>query len=123
MLPIPLLLCLTVLTLPAAPPPPVVDRSVAVMGVEKSLALVVGSALADEVRQTGAFSRVISTAEVEALIGLEARRQMLDCDNGSCMADLAGAMGVRFVLMGSLARLTTGPTRWPRGIPDRMAAC
>jgi len=58
---------------------------------------------------------VTTSSDIAALLGVEAQRQLLDCDAGSssCLADIGGALGVDFVIamqVGRLesARLVTG---------------
>lgn len=49
--------------------------------------------------------RVISPSEVSALLGMERQRQLLGCgDQGSCLAELAGALGADGVVVGNLGR-------------------
>lgn len=74
-------------------------------GVEPSTADVVSDNLLDQMRRSHAFSRVVSAKEIEALMGLEQKKQLLSCSSESCMAELAGALGVDFLMQGSLARL------------------
>lgn len=53
--------------------------------------------------------RVTSARDVEALLGLERQRQLLGCGaDSSCVAELAGALGVDFVLSGSVVRSESG---------------
>lgn len=49
---------------------------------------------------------MISTKEVQSLLGLERQKQMLGCgEQGSCLAELAGALGAKLVLSGTVGRL------------------
>jgi hypothetical protein len=51
---------------------------------------------------------VTSPRAVTTLLGLERQRQLLGCsDESSCIAELAGALGVESVLMGDLAKVGT----------------
>jgi hypothetical protein len=49
----------------------------------------------------------MSSNDIGALLGVERQKQLLGCsdDKGSCLTELAGAAGARFVLSGSLAKL------------------
>lgn len=50
--------------------------------------------------------RVISAAEVQALVGVERQRQLLGCSEGSssCLTELAGALGADGVISGSIGK-------------------
>jgi hypothetical protein len=75
-------------------------------GVEVSLSGPFTDAITAEVQARGYFD-VISSRDIQALLGVERQRQLLGCadDAQSCMAELSGALGARFVLTGSLAKL------------------
>jgi len=75
-------------------------------GVEASLTGPFTDALTAEVQARGYFE-VISSRDIQTLLGLERQKQLLGCadDAQSCMAELSGALGARFVLTGSLAKL------------------
>lgn len=49
--------------------------------------------------------RVITTSDVRRMSDLEAARSLLGCDDTSCLAELAGDFGARYVLYGSVASL------------------
>ncbi len=59
----------------------------------------------EELRETQAFSRVVTSAEMEAVLGLERQKQLLSCDQQSCMTELAGALGVDYLIIGTVGRL------------------
>jgi hypothetical protein len=48
--------------------------------------------------------KVLAERDIAQLIGLERQKQLLGCDGGSCIAELAGALGVDAVLRLSFAR-------------------
>lgn len=75
-------------------------------GVEASLTGPFSEALTAEVEARGYFD-VISSRDIQTLLGLERQKALLGCadDAQSCMAELSGALGARFVMTGSLARL------------------
>lgn len=54
--------------------------------------------------------RVTTRDEVAVLLGVERQKQLLGCgeNTGSCIAELAGALGSDGVITGSLAKLGTG---------------
>jgi TolB-like protein len=74
-------------------------------GVNPGTAEVLSDNMVAELRATAAFGHVVSAKEVESIIGFERQRQMMDCRADSCLAELAGSLGVDFILMGNLARL------------------
>jgi hypothetical protein len=75
-------------------------------GIEASVTGPFTDAITAEVQARGVFD-VISSRDIQALLGVERQRQLLGCgeDSKSCMAELSGALGARFVLTGSLAKL------------------
>src|SRR5690606_32656601 len=48
--------------------------------------------------------RVIGVDQVKAALGLERQKMLLGCSDSSCMAEIAGALGVRYILQGRLDR-------------------
>ncbi|MBM4778517.1 MAG: hypothetical protein GQE15_12515 [Archangiaceae bacterium] len=69
-----------------------------------------GTALTDAITQQVSkreFFQVIASADIRTLLGMERQRQLLGCaeDSTSCTAELAGALGARFVLSGTLSKL------------------
>jgi len=47
----------------------------------------------------------ISANDVEELVAHEANKQALGCDDASCLAELSGAMGARYVVSGRIGKL------------------
>ncbi len=75
-------------------------------GVEASLTAPLTEAITSEVQTRGYFD-VLSSRDLQSLMGLERQRELLGCSDASksCMAEISGALGARFVMTGSLARL------------------
>jgi TolB-like protein len=73
-------------------------------GVPASTAAAVTEALAAEVRRRSG-AEVITRKEIEAVLSLEAQKQMLGCQSDACIAELGGALGVAQLVAGDLARL------------------
>lgn len=48
---------------------------------------------------------VISASDVKRLAELEGEKQQMGCADSSCLAELAGAMGARYVVFGDVGRL------------------
>ncbi len=57
------------------------------------------------VRNGGAFKKVLSTKDLEAVLGLEQQKQLLDCSTTGCAAEIAGGLAVSHVLTGTLGQL------------------
>ncbi len=75
-------------------------------GVEPSVAESLTEALAAELSRTGLFE-VTTQKDIATVLGVERQRQLLGCgeESSSCATELAGALGARFVLSGSVAKL------------------
>jgi len=76
-------------------------------GVSPDIAALLSGHLADRMRGSGRFSRVITNQEIDAMLGLEKQKQLMQCDSQSCMAELAGALGVDFVTSGQVGKLVS----------------
>lgn len=72
--------------------------------VGADVAQLLTAAMTDEVAKRDVFS-VMSQGELATILGVERQRQLLGCGNEECFQELAGAVGARFVLTGSLGRL------------------
>lgn len=48
---------------------------------------------------------VMANADVRRMLELEGQKQSVGCGDSSCLADIAGAMGARLVVFGSLGKL------------------
>ena len=58
-----------------------------------------------EVEKAGQHE-VLGRTDIESMLGLEADRQKLGCfDDSSCIAEIGGALGVRYMLTGNLGRI------------------
>lgn len=75
-------------------------------GVDETVAGALTESITAHVASRGLFD-VLGAREVQTLLSVERQRELLGCneDAGSCFAELAGALGARFVLSGTLARL------------------
>lgn len=63
--------------------------------------------LAQQLAAAGA--KVVTPREIAAVLGLERQRQLLGCNEGegSCVVELAGALGVDAILVGDVAKVGT----------------
>ncbi len=75
-------------------------------GVPVSTAQALTTAATLELTSRG-FFQVITTADIQTLLGVERQKQLVGCSEtaASCTAELAGAMGSRFVLSGTVTKL------------------
>lgn len=110
-----LLVPLLLLASPGQPQPPVPpgtrDPSVAIftLQVRSGFAADAGDILTNQVvnlvRRSGAFQSVLSSSELSAVAGLELQKQLLDCNNNACVAELAGGLAVSHIITGSVGQL------------------
>jgi len=92
-----------------APPPAQTDRTIAVMDVRlddlpASLGATLTEVVTTEVEAVERFE-VISSSDIQAVLGLEAQVQMLGCDDESCIAEIAGALGAARILATQVGRV------------------
>lgn len=102
---------------PASPPPAGSDErafgetyriKVAVMQLQASSSVDAGlvEALTQVVPETleglGVF-KAISTQEIKQLLAFESQKQLLGCNDVSCLAEIGGALGADFLVIGNLS--------------------
>lgn len=75
------------------------------MGVKEGAARVLTESIVDHLRSQRVFERVVTYREIETTLGLEQQKQLMNCTAVSCIAEVTGALGVDYLLMGSVARL------------------
>ena len=83
----------------------VLDFSTA-LGVDAELAKALEEMFVTRLHALGRHE-VMAMADVASLLDLERQRQLLDCPDDSCMAEIGGAVGARFLVAGKLAALGT----------------
>jgi hypothetical protein len=71
-------------------------------GVDSDLAEMISEAALSILRTSRRFKSVIGSSDVADMISAEQRKQALGCDEDSCLAELGGALGVPYLLTGSL---------------------
>lgn len=74
------------------------------VGVDPALVAPLTDAVTIEVQSRGFFD-VTSSRDIATLLGVERQKQLLGCSDSSCFTELAGALGARFVLSGSVSRI------------------
>jgi hypothetical protein len=72
--------------------------------VDANVAQAITESVTAEVAARGYFEP-LSAGEISTLIGVERQKQLLGCDDGSCMTEIASALGAPYVMSGSLTRL------------------
>jgi TolB-like protein len=71
-------------------------------GVDDSLVKILTDTLLSGLKSSGRFSSVIGSSDIQAMISMEQQKQALGCDEDSCLAQLGGALGVPYLVTGSL---------------------
>ncbi len=51
--------------------------------------------------------KVVTSKDIEAMLGFDRQKQLLGCAEASCAAELGGAMGVEWIVAGSISQLET----------------
>jgi hypothetical protein len=75
------------------------------VGVSADVADLLTGNFTETLRQTGRFERVVSAKEVQSVISLETQKQVANCDSQTCIAEVAGALGVDLLVFGSVGRV------------------
>lgn len=84
------------------------EISIAVMefaskgGVSEKQMDALGDLLANEIRELGSY-RVIGKSDIRAAIDFESQKTLLGCTDEACIAELGGALGVRYVVVGNIS--------------------
>ncbi len=77
--------------------------------IDPSLARTVTSVVSAELSTYPDFV-VIANSDVRQMMDLEGQRQQAGCSDASCLAELAGALGARLVVFGTVGKLGTKTT-------------
>ena len=72
---------------------------------QSQLSSVVDDLLISELQRNSSGLRIVGQTDIEAVIGLEKRKDALGCDSAACLAEIGGALGVDSIMYGSLSRL------------------
>jgi TolB-like protein len=82
--------------------------SVAVMefsskgGVDQNQTDALCDMLANEIRSIGNF-RVIGKSDIQAALNIEEQKMLMGCSDNSCIAEIGGALGVRWIISGNVS--------------------
>jgi hypothetical protein len=90
---------------PAAKAPEVVEKpAIAVFdlepinGVSAGLAKLLTESLLTRLNRSRRFASVIGGSDIRAMLDMEQQKQVLGCDDESCLAELGGALGVPLMI-------------------------
>src|SRR4051812_17891778 len=72
--------------------------------VDAAIARALTEAITTELAARGYFEP-ISSVEIQTLIGVDRQKQLLGCSEGSCLTEMAGALGAPYLMSGSLAKV------------------
>ncbi|MFH1811702.1 MAG: hypothetical protein ABIJ09_23385 [Pseudomonadota bacterium] len=89
---------------PSGPVKMAVPRMHASKPEDAELALMLSEILTVEARKVHGM-QVLGMSDIEATLGFEQQKQLLGCDDVSCMAELGGAMGARLILSSKVGRV------------------
>jgi TolB-like protein len=73
-------------------------------GVEPTLTDNLSEVLINEVSALGRY-QVIGKSDISAMLGFEAQKQLLSCEQDACVAEIGGALGVEKVVVGNVGKL------------------
>jgi outer membrane receptor protein involved in Fe transport len=76
---------------------------VAKTGIDQEKADVMADVLAEKVMRMGDV-RVITKADFQSMLNLEKQKRMLGCDDKDCAAEIGGALGIRWMVVGNVGR-------------------
>jgi len=75
-----------------------------VSGTEAAKAKLITQVLVGELPKQGHFE-VLGASEIRSMIGFARQKELLGCHEDSCLAELGGAMGVDYLVVGQLGKL------------------
>jgi len=77
----------------------------AIAGVDKGVARLVNEILLARIGMSGVFGSVIGSSDIREMINLEQQKNILGCEEESCIAQLGGALGVPLMIVPTLGKL------------------
>lgn len=72
--------------------------------VDEDLPAILDDFVTVEIAKSGAYD-VVSAEEIRSVLGLEQMKQVLGCDEISCLVEISGALDVRYLVWGKVSRL------------------
>lgn len=73
--------------------------------MEPTLRQTLTGVLTSEVRNLAPAAEVVSSEDVRTLLGVEAQKQLLGCDEDSCLTEIAGSLGADRIVAGSVGQV------------------
>ena len=73
-------------------------------GVDENTANLIGDLMAVKLSKNPQIE-VVNSGDIKRMMELESDKARAGCDDDSCLADLAGALGARYVIYGTLGKL------------------
>ncbi len=74
------------------------------VGIDQAKVDIFAELLQDTLRNSFGY-KVIGRSDITSMLGLEAQKDMVGCEDDSCLAEIGGALGVDELVSGSLAKL------------------
>lgn len=72
-------------------------------GIDQERMDALSDMLANQIREMGPF-RVIGMDDIRSTLQLEQQKRLLGCRDDSCLAEVGGALGVRYMVAGNISR-------------------
>jgi len=104
---LPTLLLLAALTDTDTRPSAAVLDLKARQGVGTDVAALLADSLTVNLRKSQRFSRVVAASELAETLGYEQQKQAANCEDTSCLVEIAGALGVDLLIFGNVGRVGT----------------
>ena len=82
----------------------IVVLDVVVDDVEKNIVSPLTEVLSTEIARTGRFD-VVTGRDLASLLGYQAEKQRMNCDDVSCFAELGGSMGARLIVASAVGKV------------------
>jgi hypothetical protein len=76
-------------------------------GISDGIARLVNEMILTRLKNSQRFSSVIGGSDMASMLDMESQKQVLGCDDNSCLAQLGGALGVPYLFNAQLGRMGT----------------
>ena len=73
-------------------------------GLDEGLVKLLNELLMTEFQRSGKYE-VIGGSDIEGMLVLEQKKQMMNCTDASCLAEIGGALGVEKLVIGSIGKV------------------
>jgi hypothetical protein len=91
-------------TTPQTDRPKIAVLDVQVTNLDKELSRVLTDVLSSAVYALGTYE-VVTPRDVEAMLDMESKKQLLTCNELSCMAEIGGALGTQYIIDSSIGKV------------------